>query len=73
MGVIDRLNIISDIWDEIKESKELEAISENEKQLLLSRLANYKKNPDSATDWATLKEETYRKYDKITWQGNQNQ
>lgn len=64
LGVIERLDIISDIWDEIKESKELEAISEDEKKLLLGRLANYKKNPGSATDWSTLKEEIYHKYDK---------
>jgi hypothetical protein len=38
LNVIERLNIITDIWDEIKESQELEAVSEDEKILLLNRL-----------------------------------
>ncbi len=62
LGVAERLGIVTDIWDEMKESRDLEAISEDEKRVLLNRLANYKKNPDSATDWAQLKEETHRRY-----------
>ncbi len=63
LGVIERLNIISDIWDEIKKAKELEAISEEDKRILLNRLANYRANPNSSTDWTELKKETYRRYD----------
>jgi putative addiction module component (TIGR02574 family) len=59
--VIERLNIITDVWDEIKESKALEPISDEEKRLLLSRLANYRANPQSATDWTELKKEVYDK------------
>ncbi len=57
LGVIERLNIITDIWDEIKESEALEPVSEEEKKLLLNRLANYRANPDSASDWTELKYE----------------
>jgi len=57
LNVFDRLNIITDTWDEIKESKYLEPVSEKEKQLLLNRLATYKANPDSAIDWTQLKKE----------------
>jgi len=64
LGVIERLNIITDIWDEIKESQELEAVSEEEKQLLRNRLAHYKANPDSAVDWTKLRDEIYDKYNK---------
>ncbi len=62
LNVIERLNIVTDIWDEIKESQELEIISEDDKRILLNRLANYKANPDSATDWTNLKEEIYDRY-----------
>jgi len=62
LDVIERLNIITDIWDEIKESRELETVSENDIRLLLSRLANYRTNPDSATEWAELRQEIYDRY-----------
>ncbi len=32
LTVFERLNIVTDIWDEIKESRELETVSEDEKQ-----------------------------------------
>lgn len=62
LNVIDRLNIISEIWDEIKDSEELEAVSESEKRLLLNRLANYRANPDSATEWGELRQEVHSEY-----------
>jgi putative addiction module component (TIGR02574 family) len=62
LNVIERLNIITDIWDEIKESRELETISEEDKKLLLNRLANYRANPGSATDWSELRQEIYDRY-----------
>ena len=64
LNVIERLNIITDIWDEIKESRELEFVSGEEKRLLLNRLANYRSNPGSAKDWKDLKQEIYERYDK---------
>ena len=63
LNVFDRLNIITDIWDEIKESKDLEPVSDEEKKLLLKRLEKYKADPDSATDWTQLKQEIYDRYD----------
>ncbi len=62
LNVIERLNIITDIWDEIKESQELETVSEDDSRVLLNRLANYRSNPDSATDWAELRQEIHSKY-----------
>lgn len=62
LNVIERLNIVTDIWDEIKESQELETVSEDEKRLLLNRLENYRSNPDSAVDWIQLKQEVYDRY-----------
>ncbi len=62
LNVIERLNIITDIWDEIKESQELEAVSEDDRRLLLNRLANYRSAPDSATDWAELRQEIRDRY-----------
>ena len=62
LNVIERLNIITDIWDEIKDSKELETVSENDKRILLNRLATYRANPDSATDWEELRQEIHDRY-----------
>lgn len=62
LNVIERLNIITDIWDEIKESQELTSVSEEDKKLLLTRLANYRANPDSATNWTNLKQDIYDRY-----------
>ena len=62
LDVVERLGVVTDIWDEIKESRELETISEDEKKVLLNRLANYRINPDSATDWTQLKAEAHRGY-----------
>lgn len=64
LNVVERLSIITYIWDEIKESKDLYSVSDEEKRLLVNRLANYRANPDSATDWSNLKQEIYKKYDK---------
>jgi len=64
LNVIERLNIITDMWDEIKESRELELVSDEEKELLLNRLANYRSNPGSAKDWTDLRQEVNERYDK---------
>ena len=50
LGVIERLNIVTDIWEE--------------KQLLRNRLAHYKANPNSAVDWTKLRQEIHDKYNK---------
>lgn len=62
LNVIERLNIVTDIWDEIKESQELAYVSEEDKKLLLNRLANYRANPDTAIDWTNLKQDIYDRY-----------
>ncbi len=62
LNVIERLNIVTDIWDEIKESQELTSVSEEDKKLLLNRLANYRANPESATDWTALRQDIYDRY-----------
>ncbi|SLM32142.1 Dihydropteroate synthase [Desulfamplus magnetovallimortis] len=61
LNVSDRLSVITYIWDEIKESHELETVSEDERRLLLNRLGDYRANPDSATDWTELRQEIYKK------------
>ncbi len=62
LNVIERLNIVTDIWDEIKESQELTSVSEEDKKILLKRLANYRANPESAKDWTNLKQDIYDRY-----------
>jgi putative addiction module component (TIGR02574 family) len=62
LNIIERLNIITDIWDEIKEAKPLEAASDEEKRLLLNRLSDFRAKPESASDWSDLKKEVYDAY-----------
>ncbi len=62
LQVIERLNLVTDIWDEIKESQELETVSEDDTRILLNRLAQYRANPNSATDWTDLRQEMYDRY-----------
>ncbi len=61
LNVGERLSLITDIWDEIKDAREFETVSESDKKLLLNRLSNYRKNPDSASDWDDLRQEIYDK------------
>ncbi len=62
LNVGERLSLITDIWDEIKDARELETVSESDKKLLLNRLSNYRENPDSASYWDDLRQEIYDKY-----------
>nr|VFJ42763.1 MAG: hypothetical protein BECKDK2373C_GA0170839_100237 [Candidatus Kentron sp. DK] len=56
LDVFGQFNVIPDIRDRIRDAQASEVISEEERKLLLARLANYRSNPDSATDWADLKQ-----------------
>ena len=62
LNVVERLGIVTDVWDEIKESEELAQISEDDKRILLNRFANYKANPNAATDWSELRQEVYDRH-----------
>ncbi len=62
LNVGERLSIITDIWDEIKDARELEAVSESDKKLLLNRLSNYREHPDSASDWDDVRQEIHDRY-----------
>jgi len=62
LNVVERLGIVTDIWDEIKESQELAQISEDDKRILLNRFANYRVNPNTATDWSELRQEVYDRH-----------
>ncbi len=62
LNVIERLNIVTDIWDEIKESQELVTVSEDDRRVLMNRLANYRANPEAATDWSELRQEIHDRY-----------
>ncbi len=62
LNVGERLTLITDIWDEIKDARELEAVSESDKKLLLNRLANYREHPDFASDWDDLRQEIHDRY-----------
>lgn len=62
LPVLERFNLVTDIWDEIKDAQALEGISDDEKKILLNRLAKFKSNPDAAKDWSELKQEIHSRY-----------
>jgi len=73
LDVFERLSIITEIWDEINDSKiwdeinnskNMEILTERDKMILLNRLSDYRKNPASAVDWTNLKKDTYQQYGK---------
>jgi hypothetical protein len=43
-------------------TKKVEAITEDDKRILLNRLANYRANPNSAMDWTGMKKAIYGRY-----------
>ncbi len=50
MSVLGRLNIITDLWDEIKDSEELSKEIPGEKQILINRLERYYKKTGNSRE-----------------------
>jgi len=57
LSVANRLSIVTNIWEEIKETEELRGVTIKQKELLMERSANYNAKPEMAVDWSILKQE----------------
>jgi len=55
LSVAERIQIVEDIWDSIRESSEELVLSDGEKRELDKRLESYRENPDEGIEWETLK------------------
>lgn len=57
LPVIERIQVVEEIWDSIAgESAEI-SLSEAEKEELNRRIESFRKNPDGGRSWETLKKE----------------
>ena len=56
LSVSERIRLVEDIWDSIREVPEAVALTEEEKEELDKRLAAYHQNPDAGSPWEMVKE-----------------
>lgn len=56
LSVSERIRLVEDIWDSIREVPEAVELSEEEKEELDNRLAAYHQNPDAGSPWEMVKE-----------------
>jgi len=55
LSVAERIQIVEDIWDSIRQNPDEISLSETEKQELEKRLENYEQNPSEGIEWEALK------------------
>lgn len=55
LSVAERIQIVEDIWDSIRQKPEEVPLSEAEKMELDKRLESYRQNPNEGIEWETLK------------------
>jgi len=55
LSVAERIQLVEDIWDTIPASEEMFPLSDSLRQELDRRVEDHRLNPDSGTDWETLK------------------
>lgn len=56
LSVAERIRLVEDIWDSIREVPESVELTEEEKEELDKRLAAYHQNPDAGSPWKMVKE-----------------
>ncbi len=56
LSVAERIRLVEDLWDSIREVPESVELTEHEKRELDKRLAAYHQNPEIGSPWETVKE-----------------
>ena len=56
LSVAERIRLVEDIWDSIREVPESVELTEEEKEELDKRLAAHHQNPDAGSPWEMVKE-----------------
>jgi putative addiction module component (TIGR02574 family) len=64
LSVEDRLALLGEIWDSIAATPERIPLTEEQKQELDRRLAEYHANPSKVTPWETIKAEALARMKK---------
>lgn len=55
LSVSERIRLVEDIWDSIREIPEAVELTEEEKEELDKRLAAYNQNPSAGSPWEAIK------------------
>lgn len=55
LSVAERIRLVEDIWDSIREVPESVELSEEEKEELDKRFVAYHQNPDAGSPWDIVK------------------
>ena len=55
LSVSERIRLVEDIWDSIREIPEAVELTEKEKEELDKRLAAYHQNPSAGSPWEVVK------------------
>lgn len=61
LSIVERLQLVQDIWDSITISPDLVPLIEGQKQELDNRLKEYDKNPHTGKSWEEVKKK-FRDY-----------
>ncbi len=56
LSVVERIQLVADLWDSIAVAPEAVPLSEAQRQELDRRLDAYHKNPDAGSPWELVKE-----------------
>ena len=56
LSVSERIRLVEDIWDSIREVPEAIDLTEEEKEELDKRLEAYHQNPEAGSPWTMVKE-----------------
>jgi putative addiction module component (TIGR02574 family) len=61
LSIVERLQLVGDIWDSIAEETEVLPLSEAQRAELERRLEQHRRDPDAAIPWAQIREELYKR------------
>ena len=56
LSIVERLQLVQDIWDSITLSPDLVPVTDQQQQELDNRLQRYNQNPDSGKSWEEVKQ-----------------
>ncbi len=66
LSVAEKIQIVEDIWDSIRQKPEELTLSEAEKSELDKRLESYEQNPYEGIEWETLKKNLSLENKRVT-------
>jgi putative addiction module component (TIGR02574 family) len=61
LSIEERINLVSEIWDSIAELPEAVELSQETRELLEQRLADYRANPETGSPWDEVRDRIRRR------------